>query len=138
MFNGLTLHSDQSLNTTKKRKKRSQSRNTLSENNSYFRAFWYQNSGTWILLPYAFFFSFFLHLSKLLFSGHPVYRTGVSTASDNQRWLSIFALKIKGAPHADGPPLGKGHAGVLCVTRAVNQNHGNLHCWKACFSFIFN
>lgn len=52
MLNGLTHHSDQAVNTTKKKKK---SRNTPSEKKiTDFRVFWYQNSGTWIFLPYAF------------------------------------------------------------------------------------
>lgn len=62
MLSGLTHHSDQAVNITEKKKK---SHNTPSEEKKKqtdFRAFWYQNSGTWIFLPML-----FLHLSKLLF-----------------------------------------------------------------------
>lgn len=61
MLSGLTHHSDQAVNITEKKKKRVVTPQ-VKKKKTDFRAFWYQNSGTWIFLPML-----FLHLSKLLF-----------------------------------------------------------------------
>lgn len=70
IFNGLTHHSDKAVNTTKE--KRGQCYNTPSEKKSVISGLF----GTRTQALGFYYLILFLHLSKLLFSGHPVYRAG--------------------------------------------------------------